>query len=234
MLGSGDAAEGCASRGGAGLALSVRPPEMVRCRTFADLERIRSPEVTVAILERSLPSDVAGAMAHPARLRHFAGVRLETTAKRARAELPRALADAGLGGVSARDALVRDVARLGAVFAGITGAATLRVRLEPVPGDGCKYFHADSVGIRLLCTYRGPGTWWLPDDAVERAALGGGDNAAIVRDPARIQVLAAGQVALLKGDAWPGNRGRGAVHRSPPADRGAGPRLLLSIDHETD
>ncbi|UEM25256.1 DUF1826 domain-containing protein (plasmid) [Skermanella mucosa] len=201
---------------------------------MAGLERIRCPAVTVAILERPLPSDVAGAMARPAHLRRFAGIRLETTARRARAELAGAFAEAGLNGAPVRDALVRDVARLADVFAGITGAATLRVRLEPVPGDGCKYFHADSVGIRLLCTYRGPGTWWLPDDAVERAALGSGDNAAVVRDPARIQVLAAGHVALLKGDAWPGNRGRGAVHRSPPADRGAGPRLLLSIDHETD
>ncbi|UEM07833.1 DUF1826 domain-containing protein (plasmid) [Skermanella rosea] len=206
---------------------------------MADLERIRCPGVTVAILERPLPSDLAGAMARPVHLRRFAGIRLETTARRARAELAGALAEAGLNGAPVRDApvrdaLVRDVARLADVFAGITGAATLRVRLEPVPGDGCKYFHADSVGIRLLCTYRGPGTWWLPDDAVERPALGSGDNAAVVRDPARIQVLGAGHVALLKGDAWPGNRGRGAVHRSPPADRGAGPRLLLSIDHETD
>jgi hypothetical protein len=35
---------------------------------------------------------------------------------------------------------------------------------------------------------------------------------------------------LLKGDAWPGNEGRGAVHRSPAVRGNDAKRVLLAID----
>ncbi|WP_280109885.1 DUF1826 domain-containing protein [Azospirillum sp. B506] len=44
--------------------------------------------------------------------------------------------------------------------------------------------------------------------------------------------MSAGDVALLKGEGWPGNRGRGLVHRSPPAAPSGAPRLLLCLDHD--
>tara|TARA_R110000782_G_scaffold50302_3_gene109162 strand:- start:127 stop:561 length:435 start_codon:yes stop_codon:yes gene_type:complete len=43
------------------------------------------------------------------------------------------------------------------------------------------------------------------------------------------QSLQAGQVALLKGERWQGNEGRGLVHRSPPLVAGER-RLLLTLD----
>ncbi|MGQ9371686.1 DUF1826 domain-containing protein [Azospirillum sp. ST 5-10] len=117
---------------------------------------------------------------------------------------------------------------------GMVATRTVTLRLEAVEDDGCAYFHADRVGIRLLCTYRGAGIQWLPDGAVNRGALDSGNNAAVLADPGRVRSVAPGHVALLKGEAWPGNRGRGLVHRSPPAERKNPPRLLLALDHEVD
>jgi hypothetical protein len=37
-------------------------------------------------------------------------------------------------------------------------------------------------------------------------------------------------VAILKGEAYPGNAGAGCIHRSPPAGPGRRARLLLCID----
>jgi hypothetical protein len=83
----------------------------------------------------------------------------------------------------------------------------------------------DRTGIRLLCTYRGPGTQWLPDAGVDRQRLQEvpGDYPAVAEAPAFA-------VVLLKGSAWPGNESRGAIHRSPPVPAGAAPRVLLTLD----
>ena len=44
-----------------------------------------------------------------------------------------------------------------------------------------------------------------------------------------IQELARGEVALMKGEKWPGNKGAGLVHRSPAVAAGES-RLLLTLD----
>ncbi|TVR65616.1 MAG: DUF1826 domain-containing protein [Candidatus Competibacteraceae bacterium] len=40
----------------------------------------------------------------------------------------------------------------------------------------------------------------------------------------------AAAIALLKGEAWPGNAGHGLIHRSPAVPAGEGPRVLVAID----
>lgn len=37
----------------------------------------------------------------------------------------------------------------------------VRAKLEVIIKQSCPRFHADTVGIRLLCTYAGPGTWYI-------------------------------------------------------------------------
>lgn len=123
-----------------------------------------------------------------------------------------------------------DLFELAALLIQLTGAPALRPRIERVEHDGCRLFHADRVPVRLLCTYCGPGTQWVPDAAANRAALGKGDNAAICPDPGSVRSIARGDVALLKGDLWPGNAGRGLIHRSPPLGRSGTQRLLLALD----
>ena len=55
--------------------------------------------------------------------------------------------------------------------------------------------------------------------------------AVIVNDMSEINIkcLNQGDVALLKGEAWKGNKGAGLIHRSPTLDSNSR-RLLLTID----
>jgi hypothetical protein len=104
----------------------------------------------------------------------------------------------------------------------------LMLRLQRLEDAGCPLFHVDRVPLRLLCVYLGAGTEWLPEDAVDRSRLGTGSNAS-VRDWSAVQRIGSGHVAVMKGDRYPGNAGRGLVHRSPDASP-AQPRILAAID----
>ena len=136
----------------------------------------------------------------------------------------------GLKG-SARDWLGTDVSVLLARFADFSGAKQLRVSFGAVRTDQCRKFHVDNVRYRLLTTYVGPGTEWLPDDAVRREALGqpskdpDDPNKEIVRDPSAVRRAVPGEVVVMRGSRHPNQRG--AVHRSPPIENGAKVRVVL-------
>lgn len=196
------------------------------CRTANALPVIQRSDVTLAVWQRRLPAGVAAQCATLGTADR-PSFRLATTVDDAAADLAAALPTRWIDGP-----LLPDVLHLVRVYADIVGCPALRLRLDSVADDGCRFFHVDHVGLRLLCTYQGAGTHWLPNGAVTRSALGRGDNAAVLSDPRRLRTLRAGHVALLKGEAWPGNRGRGLVHRSPPADPSGAPRLLLCLDHD--
>ena len=99
----------------------------------------------------------------------------------------------------------------------------------------CPRFHVDNVPCRLVTSYCGQGTQWLPDNAVDRTKLGRGNNglpderSGVYRITEDIQELAAGDVALFKGARWEGNEHRGLVHRSSTPKAGQ-TRLLLTLD----
>ncbi|MFN4275430.1 MAG: DUF1826 domain-containing protein [Ferrovibrio sp.] len=144
--------------------------------------------------------------------------------------IPMALAGTGWGCETRLKPLANDVIRAVQIFARLTGDYRLHVDLSVIRTDACRYFHVDNVGLRLLCSYAGPGTEWLDNANVVRAALGLGDNKAVLRDPARIHHMPTGLIGILKGERYPGNDGNGIVHRSAPILRCAGRRLLLRID----
>ncbi|CAO3428916.1 DUF1826 domain-containing protein [Azospirillum endophyticum] len=198
---------------------------VAQCRTAATLSAIRRPDLTLAIWRRRLPAGVSAQSAGVAA--HGLSCHLATSSDEASGDLLAALPPRRIAGP-----LLTDIVALVRLYADIVGCMAVRLRLDSLPGNGCRFFHVDHVGLRLLCTYRGAGTQWLPDGAVTRSALGRGDNDAVLSDPGHIQSLRAGHVALLKGEGWPGNRGHGLVHRSPPADPSGAPRLLLCLDHD--
>lgn len=37
----------------------------------------------------------------------------------------------------------------------------VHVKLQLIQQQSCPNWHADTVGMRLLCTYAGPGTWFI-------------------------------------------------------------------------
>lgn len=109
------------------------------------------------------------------------------------------------------------------------------LRLRTLDNAMCPRFHVDQVPVRLVATYGNRGTEWLADADVDRAQLGvrprhcADREAGLYDDDNAIRQLPAFSVALLKGEAWSGNEGRGLVHRSPalaPSER----RLLLTLD----
>ena len=124
----------------------------------------------------------------------------------------------------------RDLARLATLFFAVGSGLGVTLRLETTGDDGCRRFHVDRTRLRLLCTYRGPGTEWLSDAQVDRVAqAGGAPNDGMVRfgPPSRFEPF---WVGILKGDAYPGNAGHGLVHRSPAIAGTGQTRVLFCLD----
>jgi hypothetical protein len=115
------------------------------------------------------------------------------------------------------------------LFSTLFEPEAMALRLVTLTTAMCPRFHSDQVPARLVSTLYGPPTEWLPENAVDRSALGAGGM-----DPCNnhhaIQQLQCGDLALLKGEGWLGNEGRSLVHRSPAVKTS---RLFLSVDFAT-
>lgn len=193
---------------------SVRPFAL-RAAHPAELAVLLDSPCTVAVLARPADARIAAYLDAAARadaLGH--GFRVVTTPG------DRSLA-AHLPDLPGRDALTHDLAFLTELHADLLGCPRVGVRLEITSQAMCPRFHTDRVGLRMLCTYRGPGTEWI-DPAHDDP------GAAITRND--IRRAAPFDVVLLKGEAWPGNEAHGAIHRSPDVGAGAVPRVLAAID----
>ncbi len=90
---------------------------------------------------------------------------------------------------------------------------------------GCRRYHIDFVPQRLLVTYAGKGTEWLPDEAADRNAFANGEpNEKIVRDWSALQFMNQWDVAVFRGGK------KGLLHRTPD-DALNGPSILMRLDH---
>lgn len=133
------------------------------------------------------------------------------------------------------EAFIRDVALLVDAYCCLFDLDTAGLRLTQVDRAMCPRFHVDQVPCRLITTYSGPATEWLEETSLNRQKLGRGSNgqpdshSGLIAPNAEVQRITCGDVALLKGERWDGNEGRGAVHRSPAVDPGQS-RLLLTLD----
>jgi hypothetical protein len=125
--------------------------------------------------------------------------------------------------------IANDVRSIVEEFIQSTNANEVYLSFSAVETDMCKLFHTDKNKLRLLCTYVGQGTLWLPNSNVGREFLGRGVNRDIVLDPLHVFQARPLDVLILKGETWPNNELGGAVHRSPPLAVGE-KRLLLKID----
>ena len=108
------------------------------------------------------------------------------------------------------------------------------LRLAVLDTAMCPKFHVDKVPCRLITTYTGIATEWLPHHLVNRRFLGPNAPTSLgaaqgICQPSDVEILEAGAVALLKGESWEGNEGCGLVHRSPSIPEGR-QRLLLTLD----
>ena len=121
-----------------------------------------------------------------------------------------------------------DIAQLTQLMHGSTQKRNFIFRLLTTYRDDCRRFHLDRTRLRMMCTYRGPGSEWLTDSQVDRGALARGEpNEAVIRfgEPSHFGTF---WVGILKGD--PGNVGTGLVHRSPPITGSGQVRVLFCLD----
>ena len=128
-----------------------------------------------------------------------------------------------------QNALLEDILDLFELFIQVTKISSFRIILASVDDNMCPRFHTDNNQLRMLCTYVGPGTLWLPDCAVDRKAyMSGKRNQDIVLDESFIQQVETGNVAILKGGLYP--ESTPLLHRSPLIEKRKEKRLLLRID----
>lgn len=193
-----------------------------------DLLRIFEPAVQLAIWQRPVDPLIAG----------YLNASLDDMGSGLRQQLkPGESPDLSrLPGGDGRDALNADITLLADILGELLDAKTIGLRLEVIGKAMCPRLHVDRLGIRLLCTYRGPGSEWVDDEEVDRSRLGAGANglpdesSGLLGPSSRIEVIPPFAVALLKGSLWQGNAGRGVIHRSPAIAPSEAPRILLAMD----
>lgn len=184
------------------------------------LTEIYDPSRNIVVWDRELPPAICSYSDHlVARSKRFQ-VRLLGSLTGILRELDAAL-PSGIG----KNEFTSDVELLVNMFCELFALEEIGFRLAVLDKAMCPKFHVDRVPCRLATTYRGPGTEWLDN----HCALRDENGRVQVSASAYINTLAKGAVALLKGDAWEGNEGRGLVHRSPAVNSFA-QRLFLTLD----
>ena len=204
------------------LMLNSLSPEPIYSEDFApeSLAAIYDEAITMAAWRRRLSEDVT----HYAQwlVGHMPSfqTRVITNASHVGAQLNTELPDG-----EHKPQLIDDVCLVVDMFSCLFELENVGLRLAVLQKPMCPKFHVDRVPCRLLCTYVGEGTEWLDNQYVQRP-----DGGKVITLPtSKPNQLAPGDVALLKGESWEGNEGRGLVHRSPYASNDQ-PRLVLTLD----
>ena len=134
-----------------------------------------------------------------------------------------------------RDSFINDLDTICDMFAVLFDLGEIGIRLRVLSHAMCPRFHVDHIPCRLLTTYGDTGTEWISEHDLDRSKLGRGngglpdETSGIVTGARQINILKPYDIALLKGESWPDNEGKGVVHRSPSVNE-ASPELLLSLD----
>jgi len=125
----------------------------------------------------------------------------------------------------------QDIKNLFCLFSEVAKATSYRLLLATVNSNMCRRFHTDINDLRMLCTYKGPGTLWLPEDNINWDALDcSDDDDYMVIDDHRIQQAKTGSAIILKGAISPKEGTKAILHRSPTIEESGEKRLLLRID----
>ncbi|MFK7793971.1 MAG: DUF1826 domain-containing protein [Gammaproteobacteria bacterium] len=115
-------------------------------------------------------------------------------------------------------ALCKDISELVELFCVLFDLQQVGLRLTVLDRAMCPRFHVDRVPSRLVCTYNGAASEWLPHNKIDRSKLGRGNNglnddkSGLYQSVNDINKLNIGDVALLKGESWQGNESAGLVH----------------------
>ncbi len=181
---------------------------------LADLAEIYAAHLNVAVFRRGADAAVQSLVRDHLLERDWEQtLRIDTRGPETFAVAPWCAADTR--------ALHSELVFLVEVYGDLFGANRIGLRLSCGIEPPCPRFHVDRVGVRMVCTYLGRGTEWLDQSSAKRrhlghAAQGQSDElSGLIQGPVR--GAKAFDLVLLKGEAWPENEQRGAVHRSPPS-----------------
>lgn len=109
------------------------------------------------------------------------------------------------------------------------------LRVVPLKKAMCPRFHVDNIPVRLVNTYLGEGSDWLPLEVLQNSPNGvkgeslNRKTLGQYNTEEHVQQLNRFDVGLLKGKAWPGHEHLAAIHRSCPVAADA-KRVLLTLD----
>lgn len=199
-------------------------PRQLLSSNLSILTEALTPDVNLVVWQRALPVHIAT----------FAETVLATGQPLAESRVldlvddePPVLTDlaAAFSDVEGHTSFVADVTWLVHAYGCLTGARRVGLRIRTLNKAMCPRYHVDWVSLRLITTYAGAGSEWLPEGAVPRDLLGT-PSAKPSMPPEKVDP---GSVALFKGERWDGNEGRGIVHRSPPASAHEG-RMIMTLD----
>ena len=193
------------------------PPTWRRVPELADLVEIFDPGMQVCSWQRDINPAIESYLSQL----HLTGELqiLETLLPSPQPKLD------GLPGGPGRAALMEDLSLLRDVVCDLLGWAAVGLRLARIGRAMCPGWHIDRVGIRLVCTYQGPGTQWLDDQDIDRRDLCPGRT-----EGGAFTEAIPGEIVLLKGTLWQDNEAIGAVHRSPQVAPDAALRTLVTLD----
>ncbi|MDC3124746.1 DUF1826 domain-containing protein [Gammaproteobacteria bacterium] len=195
----------------------------------AVLADIYEPKTNIAIWQRSLPERLKCLVGEFVASRKQPYTSVICTPAGARPQLLKAF------GSSDFSTLVDDANELIDMFCWLFDLDQVGLRMTVLREAMCPKFHVDQVPCRLVTTYCGIGTQWLPNNSVNREKLGYGSaglsdqESGLYGNESDIRQIATADVALLKGEGWQGNQNAGLVHRSP-AIPSRESRLLLTLD----
>ncbi len=213
--------------------LSYRPSTRTVVSTnFVDLTRIYEDGVNFCLIERPLPARIeqfiyqalkqfgALGLSQPVNPTHFNFTNLWPQASQ----------------LDGYNTWLEDIELLTSAFCELFGLKQAGLRLRTLQTAMCPRFHVDRVPARMICSYGGIGTEWLPEYALDRRKLGMGScglddaQSGLITDQTAIRQMPAYAVGLMKGEAWEGNEGQGFVHRSPTPTAVQPRRLVLTLD----
>ncbi|WP_334020430.1 DUF1826 domain-containing protein [Alteromonas sp. S015] len=152
-------------------------------------------------------------------------------------EIPKQLPD---GKSSAeKQAAIDDIYLLSDMLTTLFDCESVGVRLVPLSSAMCPSFHVDNIPVRLVNTYLGEGTEWLPKESVVTSPLidlNGANTQGLTKNrlgqcyqESSVRQMNAFDVGLLKGKSWQGHEEFAAVHRSCKVIPGTH-RVLLTLD----
>ena len=98
---------------------------------------------------------------------------------------------------------IKDMSEICILYSDIIKKNSLNFSLKT--SRGCKRYHIDNVPVRLLVTYYGKGTEWLPRDACNYSAYYNGEsNEKIIKIKNRSKFIKPWSIAIFKGQKFKG------------------------------